>query len=105
MSTGGDFPFAFGEGAAEQFKERLKELMRAQQEAFEEVQAEQHPIRVTSGAGMMPDRFNLIQQAVVLASSGIGSLEPQRSKEDAAEAMAFLFVHALAAVERAMQQR
>ncbi len=105
MSTGGDFPFAFGEGAAEQFKERLKDLMRAQQEAFEEVQAEQKPIRVMSGAGMMPDRFNLVQQAVVLASSGLGSLEPQRSKEEAAEAMAFLFLQAMASVERAMQKR
>ena len=34
------FPFAFGEGAGEEFKERLKELMRAQREAFEEMQAE-----------------------------------------------------------------
>ena len=104
MSTGGDFPFAFGEGAAEQFKERLKELMRAQQEAFEEVQAEKQPIRVTSGAGMMPDRFNLVQQAVVLAASGMGSMEPHRPKEETAEAMAFLFQRALATVERAMQQ-
>jgi hypothetical protein len=31
----GPFNFAFGEGAAEEFKERLKELMRAQKEAFD----------------------------------------------------------------------
>jgi hypothetical protein len=36
----GPFGFAFGEGAAEEFKERLKELMRAQKEAFDEMQAE-----------------------------------------------------------------
>ena len=36
----GPFNFAFGEGAAEEFKERLKELMRAQKEAFDELQAE-----------------------------------------------------------------
>lgn len=103
MSTGGgDFPFAFGDGAAEQFKERLKELMRAQQQAFEEVQAEQ-PIRVTSGAGMMPDRFNLIQQAVALAAAGLGTLQPQGTSQEAADAMALLFSRALGTVQDAMR--
>jgi hypothetical protein len=96
-----DFPFAFGEGAAEQFKERLKELMRAQQEAFEEVQAEQ-PMRVTSGAGMMPSRFDLVAQAVALATAGMAALQPQPTPEAAAEAMNFMFSRALAMVQRGM---
>ena len=59
------FPFAFGEGAGEEFKERLKELMRAQREAFEEVQAE------SGGQLAAVDRWQVIQQAVVLASAAL----------------------------------
>ncbi len=65
------FPFAFGEGAGEEFKERLKELMRAQREAFEEVQAE------SGGQLAAVDRWQVIQQAVMLASAAMRALEPR----------------------------
>ena len=65
------FPFAFGEGAGEEFKERLKELMRAQREAFEEVQAE------SGGQLAAVDRWQVIQQAVVLASAALAAMEPR----------------------------
>lgn len=110
MSTARDdeFPFAFGEGAADQFKERLKELMRAQQEAFEEVQAET-PMRsqptAAAAAGQLPDRYNVVQQAVTLAAAGLDTLGPQESAEEAADAMALLFSRAMTAVQGALRQR
>ena len=64
------FPFAFGEGAGEEFKERLKELMRAQREAMEEVQAE------SGGQLAAVDRWQVIQQAVVLAAAGLSGGGP-----------------------------
>lgn len=95
MSTaGGDLPFAFGDGAAEQFKERLKQLMRAQQEAFEEVQAEQ-PTTAAVAAG------NPVQQAIDLAAAGLRALAPQPTPQDAADAMVLLFDRAASAIARA----
>ncbi len=99
MSGGDDFPFAFGEGAAEQFKERLKDLMRAQQQAFEEVQAE----RPRVGSGPMPDRFNLVQQAIALAAAGLSTLAPQPTPDAAADAMGLMFARAMAAVQGAVR--
>jgi hypothetical protein len=74
MSDDSDFPFsfAFGEGAGEEFKERLKELMRAQREAFEEMQAESGGQPLTG-----VDRWQVIQQAVLMASAGLRALQPQ----------------------------
>lgn len=91
------FPFAFGEGAGEEFKERLKELMRAQREAFEEVQAE---------SGGQPiggvDRWQLVQQAVVLAAAGLRALQPQATPDEAADAMGLLFARSLTALQGAL---
>src|SRR6476469_1398361 len=82
-----DFPFsfAFGEGAGEEFKERLKELMRAQREAFEEMQAE------SGGQVAAVDRWQVIQQAVVLAAAGLRAVEPRSNPDEAADAMGLLF--------------
>ncbi len=101
MSTGGggDLPFAFGEGAAEQFKERLKQLMRAQQEACEEVQAEQPAAVAAAGAQLSP-----VQQAIDLAAAGLRALTPQPTARDAADAMVLLFERASEAVARAGAQ-
>ena len=91
------FPFAFGEGAGEEFKERLKELMRAQREAFEEMQAE---------SGGQPvggvDRWQMIQQAVVLASAGMRTLTPQATPDEASDAMGLLFARSLTALQGAL---
>lgn len=91
------FPFAFGEGAGEEFKERLKELMRAQREAFEEMQAESGGQPV---AGV--DRWQMIQQAVVLASAAMRTLTPQATPDEAADAMGLLFARSLTALQGAL---
>jgi hypothetical protein len=93
-----DFPFgfAFGEGAGEEFKERLKELMRAQREAFEEMQAE------SGGQAAVIDRWQIIQQAVVMASAGLRALQPQATPDEAADAMGLLFARSLAALQGAL---
>ena len=92
------FPFAFGEGAGEEFKERLKELMRAQREAFEEMQAESGGQPAVGGV----DRWQVVQQAVVLASAALGTLQPQASPDDAADAMGLLFARSLTALQGAL---
>jgi hypothetical protein len=91
------FPFAFGEGAGEEFKEKLKELMRAQREAFEEMQAE------SGGQLANVDRWQVIQQAVVLASAALGAMEPARSPDEAADAMGILFARSMAALQGALR--
>jgi hypothetical protein len=91
------FPFAFGEGAGEEFKERLKELMRAQREAFEEVQAE------SGGQLAAVDRWQIIQQAVVMASAAMRTLQPQATPDDAADAMGLLFARSMAALQGALR--
>jgi hypothetical protein len=90
------FPFAFGEGAGEEFKERLKELMRAQREAFEEMQAE------SGGQAAVIDRWQVIQQAVVLASAAMGTLKPQPGPDEAADAMGLLFARSMTALQGAL---
>lgn len=90
------FPFAFGEGAGEDFKERLKELMRAQREAFEEMQSE------SGGQLAAVDRWQIIQQAVVLSSAAMRTLTPQASPDDAADAMGLLFARSMAALQGAL---
>jgi hypothetical protein len=92
MSAREEYPFAFGEGAADAFKERLKELMRAQQAAFEEVQAE---------SGPRPGGGNAVDQAIALAAAGLGALAPRNSPEEAADAMGIIFARAMAAVNGA----
>ncbi len=88
----GQFNFAFGEDAAEEFKERLKEFMRAQKEAFDEIQAE-------GGGQIAPvDRWQIVSRAVDLAAAGMGTLAPQSSPDAAADAMGMLFARALAAL-------
>lgn len=99
MSDDPDFPFsfAFGEGAGDEFKERLKELIRAQREAFEEMQAE------SGGQVAAVDRWQVIQQAVVLSSAGLGTLAPQATPDEAADAMGILFARAMAALQGALR--
>jgi hypothetical protein len=91
------FPFAFGEGAGEEFKEKLKELMRAQREAFEEVQAE------SGGQLAAVDRWQVIQQAVVLATAALRTLEPRPTPDEAADAMGILFARAMTALQGALR--
>jgi hypothetical protein len=91
------FPFAFGEGAGEEFKERLKELMRAQREAFEEVQSE------SGGQLAAVDRWQIIQQAVVMASAAMRTLPTQATPDDAADAMGLLFARSMAALQGALR--
>ena len=91
------FPFAFGEGAGEEFKERLKELMRAQREAFEEMQSE------SGGQLAAVDRWQVIQQAVVLASAAMATLKPQPTPDEAADAMGLLFARSMAALQGALR--
>lgn len=97
MSSRGDFPFAFGEGAADEFKDRLKDLMRAQQSAFEEVQAE------TGGRTGPVERIQLVEQAIALASAGLASLAPRATPDEAADAMGMLFARAMAAVQGSLR--
>ena len=91
------FPFAFGEGAGEEFKERLKELMRAQREAFEEVQAE------SGGQLAAVDRWQVIQQAVVLAAAALRAMEPRPGPDEGADAMGLLFARSMAALQGALR--
>lgn len=100
MSDAAAFPFAFGHDAAEQFKERLKELVRAQQEAFEEVQAER-PQGASAPAAVVPDP---VSQAIALTGAAMSALEPRATPQDAAEAMAFIFARAMTLVQRAAGQ-
>jgi hypothetical protein len=99
MSDDPDFPFnfAFGEGAGDEFKERLKELIRAQREAFEEMQQE------SGGQLGNVDRWQVIQQAVVLASAGMRGMEPRPNPDDAADAMGLMFARAMAALQGALR--
>lgn len=97
MSSREDFPFAFGEGAADEFKERLKDLMRAQQAAFEEVQAE------TGGRTGPVERIQVVERAITLAAAGLGALGPRATPEEAADAMGMLFARALAAVQGSLR--
>ena len=90
------FPFAFGEGAGEEFKERLKELMRAQREAFAEMQAE------AGGQLSNVDRWQVIQQAVTLTAAGLGALERRATPDEAADAMGLLFARSMAALQGAL---
>ncbi len=98
MSDGMDNPFgfAFGEGAADEFKEKLMQFMRAQKEAMDEVQA-------ATGGQMSPvERWEIISKAVDLASAGLGTMEPQKTPDDAADAMGMLFARAMAALQGAL---
>lgn len=94
-----DFPFsfAFGEGAGEEFKERLKELMCAQREAFEEMQAE------SGGQLAAVDRWQVIQQAVVLTAAALRALEPRSDADETADAMGLLFARSMAALQGALR--
>ena len=100
MSDDSDFPFpfAFGEGAGEEFKERLKELMRAQREAFEEMQAESGGQPSVGGI----DRWQVVQQAVVLSSAAMRTLAPRATPDEAADAMGLLFARSLTALQGAL---
>lgn len=91
----GEFPFdfAFGEGAGEEFKERLKEMIRAQKEAFEELQQE------SGGQLANVDRWQVISQAVTLTAAGLSAMEKRTSPEDAADAMGLIFARAMAALQ------
>ncbi len=100
MSTD-DYSVAFGDEAASAFKERLKELMRAQQEAFEEVQAERPMPLIEAPAST--NQQVITQQAVALATAGMASLGPQPSPQAAAEAMEFLYARAIRTVMASMQ--
>ena len=99
MSDDPEFPFsfAFGEGAAEEFKERLKELMRAQREAFEEVQAE------AGGQLAAVDRWQVIVQAVNMTAAALRALEPRSSPDELADAMGILFARSMAALQGALR--
>ena len=97
MSSREEFPFAFGEGAADEFKERLKDLMRAQQAAFEEVQAE------TGGTPGPVERIRVVEQAIALAAAGLSALGPRATPEQAADAMGLLFARAMAAVQGSLR--
>lgn len=92
----GPFNFAFGEGAAEEFKERLKELMRAQKAAFDEIQHE------SGGQVAAVERWQVIVKAVELAAAGLGTLAPQATPDDAADAMGIMFARALTALQGAI---
>lgn len=91
------FNFAFGEGAGEEFKERLKELMRAQREAMEEVQAE------SGGQLAAVDRWQVIVQAATLTGAALGALEKKSSPDELADAMGLLFARSMAALQGALR--
>ena len=91
------FGFAFGEGASEEFKERLKEMMRAQREAMEEVQAE-------GGGQIAPvDRFQIITLAVQMSAAGLGAMKPVGTADEAADAMGQMFARAMAALQGSLR--
>ncbi|MEQ8832816.1 MAG: hypothetical protein RIB67_00065 [Miltoncostaeaceae bacterium] len=91
------FPFLFGDDAGEEFKERLKELMRAQRDAFEEMQAE------SGGQVAAVDRWQVIQQAVALTAAGLQTLEKRSTPDDAADAMGILFARSMTALQGALR--
>lgn len=91
------FPFLFGEGAGEEFKERLKELMRAQRDAFDEMQAE------SGGQVAAVDRWQVIQQAVVLTGAALGAMDKRPGPDEAADAMGILFARAMTALQGALR--
>lgn len=93
----GPFGFAFGEGAADEFKERLKDLMRAQKEAFDEMQAE------SGGQLASVDRWQVIVKAVDLATAGLRALEPQKTPDEAADAMGLMFARAMTALQGSLR--
>lgn len=99
MSDDQGFPFSFpfGEGAGEEFKERLKDLMRAQRDAFEEMQAE------SGGQVAAVDRWQVIQQAVVLTTAALRAVEPRSTPDEAADAMGILFARSMAALQGALR--
>lgn len=99
MSDGfGDNPFgfAFGDGAAEEFKEKLMQFMRAQKEAFDEVQA------AAGGQMSQVERWDVISKAVELAAAGLRTVEPTKSPDDAADAMGIMFARAMTALQGAL---
>lgn len=90
------FGFAFGEDAAEQFKEKLKEFMKAQKDAFDEIQAE-------AGGQVAPvDRWQVVSEAIRLAAAGLSTLSPRETPDDAADAMGIMFARAMAALQGAL---
>ena len=93
----GPFGFAFGEGAGEEFKERLKELMRAQKEAFDEMQAE------SGGQVAAVDRWQVIVKAADLAAAGLRAMEPRPTPDEAADAMGLMFARAMTALQGALR--
>lgn len=99
MSDDQEFPFSFpfGDGAGEEFKERLKDLMRAQRDAFEEMQAE------SGGQVAAVDRWQVIQQAVVLTTAALRAVEPRSTPDEAADAMGILFARSMAALQGALR--
>jgi len=92
----GPFNFAFGDNAAEEFKERLKELMRAQKAAFDEIQQE------AGGQVAAVERWQVIGKAVELAAAGLRGMEPRATPDEAADAMGQMFARALAALQGAL---
>ena len=97
MSDEDPFGFAFGEGASEEFKERLKEMMRAQREAMEEIQAE-------GGGQIAPvDRFQVITLAVQMSSSALAAMKPVDTVDEAADAMGIMFARAMAALQGSLR--
>lgn len=94
-----DFPFsfAFGEGAADEFKERLKELMRAQKAAFDEMQAE------AGGQVGHVERWQIITQAITLTAAGLSALEKRQTPDEAADAMGIMFSRAMIALQGALR--
>ena len=93
------FPFAFGEGAGEEFKERLKELMRAQREAFEEMQAESGG-QPAAGGGPLAGRSSRPWCSPSAALADAGSRRPR--PDEAADAMGLLFARSLTALQGAL---
>lgn len=91
------FPFLFGDDAGEEFKERLKEMMRAQRDAFEEMQAE------SGGQVASVDRWQVIEQAVALTSAGLAAVERRQTPDEAADAMGLLFARSMAALQGALR--
>ena len=92
----GPFNFAFGEDAAEEFKERLKELIRAQKAAFDEIQEE------AGGQVASVDRWQVISKAVDLTAAGLSTLQPRATPDEAADAMALMFARAVTALQGAL---
>ena len=75
----------------------VEDLMRAQRDAFEEMQAE------SGGQVAAVDRWQVIQQAVVLTTAALRAVEPRESADDAADAMGILFARSMAALQGALR--